>query len=165
MSQEFLVIEQLELNKAGYLISNVSSKPVTHDVFVAQQKAAEYTVKLAAAIEGKTFKASEVDSLEAIKAEVKASINSTSVKSYVAAPAKPKSEVKEELLKFALDYTSFEEDTAKTAKINEMMNKFNKINDVQELGEYFTEGLVKLNKIYTIAEILKAVTALVPVLG
>jgi hypothetical protein len=37
------------------------------------------------------------------------------------------------------------------------MNQFNKINDVEQVGDYFSEGLVKLNKIYTIEEILAAV--------
>ncbi len=37
------------------------------------------------------------------------------------------------------------------------MQTFNAINGVQSVGDYFSEGLVKLNKIYTIEEILAAI--------
>ena len=37
------------------------------------------------------------------------------------------------------------------------MNEFNSIADIESVGDYFTEGLVKLNKIYSISEIQFAV--------
>lgn len=161
---EFLTQKQLKLNSAGYLVSAESKKPVAHSEYVQQQKNAEYIVKLAAAIEGKTFKASKVDNLEAIKAEVRAAM-SNSTQSYVDAPKKPTSKVNDEMVEFALNFAKFGEEEVQVKKINEFMQQFNCINDVETVGEYFSEGVVKLTKIYTIAEILEAVKANVKTLA
>lgn len=153
---EFLTAKQLELNAAGYLISKDSKKPVNHEAFVKQQKAAEYIVKLAEAIKDKNFKPGKVDNLSAIKAEVLAAINDTA-KSYVAMPAKPTSKVQDELVKYALDFVNYENSKVETSRINEIMNEYNKIDDVESVGDYFSEGVVKLNAIYNIKTILAAV--------
>lgn len=153
---EFLTAKQLELNAAGYLISKDSKKPVNHVDFVKQQKSAEYIVKFAEAIKDKNFTASKVDNLQAIKASVIAAINDTA-KSYVSAPAKPTSKIQDELVKYALDFVNYEDSKIETSKMNEIMNEFNKIDDVESVGDYFTEGVVKLNAIYSIKQILAAV--------
>lgn len=153
---EFLTAKQLELNAAGYLISKDSKKPVNHEAFVKQQKAAEYIVKLAEAIKDKNFKCGKVDNLQSIKAEVLAAIND-STKSYVATPVKPTSKVQDELVKYALDFVNYEDSKVETARINEIMNEYNKIDDVESVGDYFSEGVVKLNAIYNIKTILAAV--------
>jgi len=154
---EFLTSKDLSLNAANYLISSSSKKPVAHLEFVKQQQAAEYLVKLAEAIKDKTFTASKVDSLAAIKAEVLRSINEANVVQYATAPAEPTSALLDELVKYATDFDSYHDTKVSVSKINEFMNQFNKINDVEQVGDYFFEGLVKLNKIYTIEEILAAV--------
>lgn len=153
---EFLTAKQLELNAAGYLISKDSKKPVNHVDYVKQQKSAEYIVKFAEAIKDKNFTASKVDNLQAIKASVIAAINDTA-KSYVSAPSKPTSKVQDELVKYALDFVNYEDSKVETSKMNEIMNEFNKIDDVESVGDYFTEGVVKLNAIYSIKQILAAV--------
>ena len=153
---EFLTAKQLELNAAGYLISKDSKKPVNHVDYVKQQKSAEYIVKFAEAIKDKNFTASKVDNLQAIKASVIAAINDTA-KSYVSAPAKPTSKIQDELVKYALDFVNYEDSKVETSKMNEIMNEFNKIDDVESVGDYFTEGVVKLNAIYSIKQILAAV--------
>ena len=153
---EFLTAKQLELNAAGYLISKDSKKPVNHVDFVKQQKSAEYIVKFAEAIKDKNFTASKVDNLQAIKASVIAAINDTA-KSYVSAPSKPTSKIQDELVKYALDFVNYEDSKVETSKMNEIMNEFNKIDDVESVGDYFTEGVVKLNAIYSIKQILAAV--------
>lgn len=154
---EFLEFSQVELNKAGYLVSNITKKPVTHVAFVAEQKQAEYLIKLAKAIEGKTFTASKVDNLAEIKKSVLDSINADAKVSYVDAPAKPKSKVNDEMVKFALDFVNYEGNKSKAEKVNNFMQQFNSIQSIESVGDYFNEGLVKLNKIYSIAEILEAV--------
>ena len=154
---EFLSAKQIKLNPAGYLVSTVTGNPVTHAEFVGQQKAAEYMVKLAAAVKGKNFKPGKVDNLQAIKNEVMKSITESQTVQYVEGPAQPKSKVQDELVKYALDFAAFQGKKDSIENINKVMNNYNKINDVETVGEYFTEGLVKLNKIYTIDEILDAV--------
>jgi len=153
---EFLTSKELTLNPAGYLINKKTNKPVTHFDFVLQQKNAEYIVKLAEAIKDKNFTPGKIDNLEAIKREVLASLNS-STQTYVKEPSKPVSKVNEELVKYALDFVNYEESKEKTEKINKLMNQFNSINNVESVGEYFSEGVVKLNNIYDIKTILAAV--------
>jgi hypothetical protein len=162
---EFLKSSELTLNPAGYLVSKTSKKPVTLESFVKQQQNAEYIVKLASAIKGKTFKVGKTDDLEAIKASVREEIYTSRVINYVEAPNKPTSKVKDELVKFALDFVQYEEDKSKVSNINTFMNQFNSINDVETVGDYFSEGLVKLNKIYTIKEIQEAVETNIEILG
>ena len=153
---EFLKMSEISLNAAGYLISKTSKKPVTHPEFVKQQQAAHYIVSLAEAIKDKNFTPGKVDNLEVIKAEVRAAINN-STQSYVDAPAKPISKVNEELVKYALDFCNYEETKEEVAKINLLMNEYNVINDVEQVGEYFSEGVVKLKALYSIKTILAAV--------
>jgi len=153
----FLKISDLQLNPAGYLVATETNRPVNHKEFVEQQKRAHYVVKLADAIKDKNFKPCKVDSLDVIAKQVQAEIDATDVINYVTAPAKPISQVNEELVKFALDFASYGDAKEQADKINTFMQTFNAIQGVQEVGDYFTEGLVKLNKIYTIDEILEAV--------
>jgi len=153
---EFLTSKGLDLNAAGYLISKDTKKPVNHAEFVKQQQAAEYTVKLAEAIKDKNFKSEKVDNLDAIKAEVRAAM-SNNTRTYVAEPTKPTSKVQDELVKYALDFLDFEDSKSESAEINKLMNEFNTINDVESVGDYFSEGVVKLNAIYSIKTILAAI--------
>lgn len=153
---EFLTAKNLELNAAGYLISKDTKKPVNHAEFVKQQQAAEFTIKLAEAIKDKNFKSGKVDNLDAIKAEVRAAM-SNNTRTYVDAPTKPTSKVQDELVKYALDFVNFEESKSETEEINKLMNTFNTINDVESVGDYFSEGVVKLNAIYNIKTILAAI--------
>ncbi len=156
---EFLTVKDLTLNPAGYLISKESKKPVTHEVFVKQQKAAEYLVKLSEAIKDKNFKCGKLDDLNAIKAEVLAAINAKETKEFVKAPTKPVSKVNDELVEYALNFVKFEEEEASVKKLNKLMAEFDVIDAVETVGDYFSEGLVKLSKIYSIKEILAAVKA------
>jgi hypothetical protein len=154
---EFLKSNELELNAAGYLVSTVSKKPVTHSQFVEQQKNAEFIIHLSVAIQGKKFNSVKPDSLEAIMDEVRAKLNATEVVQHVTLPEVPKRKITDQLKNEALDFITHLEDTESAKEVNNAMMAFNKIYDVEKAGEYFTEGLVKLNKIYTIAEILAAV--------
>lgn len=161
---EFLKTKQLELNAANYLVSKESKKPVNHTAFVMQQRTAEYIVKLADAIQGKTFKAGKLDDLEAIKRAVKASMTNDT-RSYVEAPTKPTSKVNDEMVEFALNFAKFEDEKGKVAQINEFLNQFNAILDIETVGDYFSEGVVKLAKIYTVDEIKAAVISNIEVLS
>lgn len=154
---QFLKLSEVSLNPAGYLVATETNKPVNHKEFAEQQKRAHYVVKLSEAIKDKNFKPCKVDNLDEIARKVQADIDSTDVTNYVTAPEKPTSKVQEELVQFALDFASYGDKKEQTDKINTFMQTFNAINGVQSVGDYFSEGLVKLNKIYTIEEILAAV--------
>jgi hypothetical protein len=154
---ELLLASQIVINKAGYLVSVETNKPVTHTGFVVEQKQAEYVVKLAEAIKEKNFVSSKVDNLDDIKKQVWNDINKEAKKSYVPTPEKPTNDIQDQLTKFALDFVGYEDDKKKAEKINDFMQQFNTIDAIENVGDYFSEGLVKLNKIYSIQEILEAV--------
>ena len=116
------------------------------------------------AVQGKTFKAGKLDDLEAIKASVRASMTNDT-KSYVEDPTKPVSKVNDEMVEFALNFAKYEDVKEQNKQINTFMNQFNSINDVESVGDYFSEGVVKLAKIYTVAEILEAVKSNISVLS
>lgn len=153
----FLKLSEVTLNPAGYLVATETNKPVNHKEFAEQQKRAHYVCLLAEAIKDKNFKAVKVDDLDAIAKQVQADIDAKDVTNYVAAPEKPTSKVQEELVQFALDFASYGDKKEQADKINTFMQTFNAINNTEQFGEYFNEGLVKLNKIYSISEILEAV--------
>jgi hypothetical protein len=158
MGNQLLKANEVEINAAGYLVSTKDQAPVNHPAFVAQQRAAEYTVKLAAAIKDANFKGGKVDSFAAIKAAVYAAINEAQEVVYVAAPKEPKSKLVDELAKYAEDFANHLDAKSNVAEINGLMNQFNSIKAIEEVGDYFSEGLVRLTKIYTTTEILEAVT-------
>lgn len=154
---EFLKMSELTLNPANYLISKVSNKPVTHISFVNQQQSAEYIVRLSQAVKGKNFSTGPIDNLQEIKAKVLEEMNSASVKNYVSEPTKPTSKVQDELTEYALNFAKYLENKESSDKINMIMQEYNTISAIEEVGDYFQEGLVRMNKIYTIEEILAAV--------
>jgi len=162
----FLKSNNVKLNAAGYLVtSDKAEKPVTHPAFVAEQEAAHYMVMLAKAIEGKTFKVANADDFAAIEAAVLKSINEAKVEEYVKAPAKPAMEITNKLTAEAEAFINHGQDVSKANQINAVMNQFNTIKSIEEVGDYFTEGLVKLKAIYTIAEIQSAVEARISKIG
>lgn len=154
---EFLTLKDLKLNAAGYLINASTNKPVTHDEFVNQQKTAEYVVKLADAIKDKNFTCVKIDNLEEIKRSVLNAINAKNTKEYVSAPIKPTSKVNDELVKLALDFIDYDATKTSVDQINKLMAQFDVIDAVASVGDYFDQGLVKLNAIYDIETILAAV--------
>lgn len=161
---EFLKSESLVLNPAGYLISKESGKPVSHTDFVKSQQSAEYIVKLAAAISGKTFTCGKLDNLEAVKADVRAAINNTN-QTYGTTPVKPIGDLTSKLANEAMAFVEFDSKKSKFEQINSFMQSFNSIKSVEEVGDYFTENVVKLANIYTISQIEDAVSKTIEILG
>ena len=159
MNNQFLKMKDLKLNEANYLVTGKDERPVTHSEFVKQQELAHFTVKLAEAVKGKNFKTNKVDSLDAIMTEVRNSISASTKVSYISSPTKPTSSVNEEMVNFALNFAKYEDEKIQAEKLNEIMQQFNKINDLEKIGDFFQEGLVKLNKVYSIAEIQEAVVS------
>lgn len=160
----FLKSNEVSLNAAGYLVAVVEGKekPVNHPAFVAAQEKAEFTVRVSEAIKGKNFKVGEVADLKAIMAEVRNSLNTTKAVSYVDAPTAPSKTLTNQLADEAMAFVKFEDEKGKVAKINEAMQEFNAIAAIESVGDYFSEGLVRLNqtKLYTIDEVKSAVIAI-----
>ena len=64
-----------------------------------------------------------------------------------------------------MNFAKFEDEKGKVEQINLFMQEFNAISDVESVGDYFSEGVVKVAKLYTIDEILKAVKANIEILS
>jgi hypothetical protein len=158
MNTQFLTTKELSLNPAGYLVAN--GKPVTHAEFVVAQQKAEFTVRVAEAIKGKNFKSGNVDSLTAIMEEVRRTLSSTASVSYVETPTKPVGTLTSKLAEEAEAFVNFDKAKSRVSEVNNAMQEFNAIQAIETTGDYFSEGLVKLNNIYTIAQIQTAVEAI-----
>lgn len=161
---KFLKQSEIELINGGYLSAKDGS-PISHVAFVAAQEQAHYLVTLATNLKGKNFKATKVDSFQDCVNETVKQINSANTVKYEAAPTAPAMELKNKLAEEAMAWINFNKSTSETEKVNQAMQQFNVLRDFEEHGLFFSEGIVKLNKIYSIAEILEAVKAIQPHLG
>lgn len=160
--KNFLKKDQVKLVNGGYL-SNLSEVPCTNPEFIEAQLHAEYIVTFANLAKGKNFKEQKADSLKDLEQEVSDFLKTKEVEFVkVTKPTKGKltSQLSEEALKFILDGESGD----KAVKINKFLQQFVIIKDFEEFGLFFEEGIVKLNRIYTMEEIISAVTETIDLL-
>ena len=80
---------------------------------------------------------------------------------YVSSPKKVKGELTEKLQEEAMTFIKFNSESSKTDKINKFLQQFNKLQEFEEFGLYFEEDICKLNKIYTIKEVVTAVKQII----
>ena len=64
----------------------------------------------------------------------------------------------------ALAWIDFDKKSSKTEKVNKFLQQFNVINEFEEIGLFFEDEIVKIDKIYTMKEIIEAVEATVDLL-
>lgn len=150
----FLNANELKLINGGYLASTKDGKPVTHAEFVHQQTLAHSAAILAGVLKTKNFKGVKADTFGDALEEARKILNETEKVTYAT-----KEEVEHRLLKQlkeeAMSFIKNVKNNSEVDRLNDSMQTFNDIHTCEEIGLYFTEGLVKLNKIYTIAEILE----------
>lgn len=159
---EFLKAGELTQNKAGYLTKK-DGKPVFHPTWVNAQKEAHFYVELEKAIQGKTFKAGKVDSFDAIAKMVREKLSKDQVVDYLKAPKQPSNKLQEQLVAEQLEWAKYNDTTENNKQINSFMQKFNIIKQVEEVGDFFEEGVVKLPAVYDIETIKNAVVAVLSV--
>jgi len=155
----FLKAGEVELRDGGYLYGK--DQPVTNAAFVQAQIDAEYVVTFAEMAKGRKFKAEEVEDLDAFKAEVHDKLYGERAVEYVSAGEAPKQKIGDQLKKEALAFLDFKEKEATTEQINGFLQKFNTIREFETHGLFFDQGIVKLNKIYTIEDVTRAVTEVI----
>lgn len=147
------------LNKGGYLV-DAQDQPVNHTDFVEAQIKAHRVITLASLAKGKTF-----DTVQGYsKAQLMADLNEAlSVKNYtyVDTPQAPVQTINNQLAEEALAFMKYGKEKQKADRVNEYMQAFNTLSDYESFGLYFTEGLVKLTKVYTLEEIKNAVTEVI----
>lgn len=159
MNNFFVAKGEATLNKGGYLV-NTQGQPVNHIEFVEAQTKAHRVVTLAELAKGKTFETVQGYS----KAQLMADLNEAlSVKNYnyVEMPKEPVRTINNQLAAEALDFMKYGKEKQTAERVNEYMQVFNVLSDYEDFGLYFTEGLVKMTKVYTLAEIKQAVTEVI----
>lgn len=163
MSKIFVKNGELALVNGGYLVTGDKQTPVFNSDFVAVQKHAEWVVTFAEKAKGKDFVGKTADSLDSVKEEVKKALDKSTIK-YVTAPKEVKRDLTDKLQAEAMAFINFGKESSKTDKINGFLQQFNTIKEFEDFGLYFTEDICKLNKVYTIKEIVEAVTSVIDVL-
>ena len=163
MSKIFVKKEELTLVNGGYVVTGKNETPVYNEQFITVQKHAEWVVTFAEKAKGKDFVGKQADSIADVKAEVIKALASKGVE-YVKGPKNVKQDLTEKLKEEALAFIKFQGESSKTEKINKFLQQFNVIQEFEEFGLYFEEDICKLNKIYTIEEIVAAVTSVIDVI-
>ncbi len=159
---KFLKNNELALVNGGYLVATEGQVPVNHEEFVTLQKEAHYLVNLANTVRATDFKVKEVITFESVVKQVTEKLNDEK-RTYVTAPEEVKTPTLDKLQKEALAWLGNKEDEGKAEKLNRIMQKFNIIAEFEEFGLYFsTDKIVKLQALYTLEQIVEAVTTLEP---
>lgn len=160
--KKFLKKSELQLVNGGYLV-NKEETPVNNAEFVSAQRHAEYIVTFASLAKGKDFVGKKADTLEALEAEVK-KVLSAKKQVFVEGPKESKGKLTESLAKEAMEFLNFKKDSSKADKINEFLQQFTVISEFETFGLFFEEDIVKLEKIYTMEEVIEAVKSVIDLL-
>ncbi len=163
MSKVFLKQEGIQLVNGGYL-SDSEENPVNNEQFVAAQRRAHRLVSIAAKMEGKTFEAQEVTNIDSLISEVDAELGAVATEEFVKVPVVKKGEVTADLAKEALAFIEGEDKVDLANKINARMQEFKVLNEFETFGLFFEKGVVKLDKIYTVKEVVDAAKTVYAVL-
>ena len=163
MNKFFVKNGELALVNGGYVTFGEKQTPVYNADFIAVQKHAEWVVTFAEKAKGKDFIGKQADSIADVKAEVMKALANKGVE-YVKSPKKVKQDLTEKLQEEALAFIKYQGESSKAEKINKFLQQFNIIQEFEEFGLYFEEDICKLNKIYTIEEIVKAVTEVIDII-
>lgn len=153
---KFLKVTDVQLANGGYLSTGKDNLPINHGGFVKAQKHAEYICTFAELAKGKDFEGKKADSLDDLKAKVAEAL-ATKATVYVKAPKKVSQKTTKAVADEAMAFMNWKEESSKAEKMNEFLQQFDVLNDFEVNGLFFEDGIVKLNKIYTMKEIIKAV--------
>jgi hypothetical protein len=160
----FLKNNELQLINGGYL-SDSKGNPVSNDAFVKAQQHAEYIVTFANLAKGKDFNGKKADTLSSLENEVIKYLNEQRPVTFIEKPKEVSRPVTKSLAKEALAFIDFQETSSKVNKVNNFLQQFTVLHDFETFGLFFTQDIVKLNKIYTVAEIKQAVTEVIDLIA
>ena len=162
MGKQFLKNGQVTLINGGYL-SNGEGNPVSNQAFYNAQKHAEYVITFAGLAKEKNFKGVKADSLSDLEAEVR-KVLSDKAPVFVTKPTATAQVLTEQLKAEAMSFMDFQANSSKVNKINAFLQQFAVINEFETYGLFFDQEIVKLNNLYTMAEVTAAVTEVIDLL-
>lgn len=160
--KQFLKNTEVQLINGGYL-SNKEGKPVYNLQFINAQKHAEYVVTFATLAKGKDFTGKKADSLLDLEIEVRKALQEKAPK-FIEGPEAPSSTMTDKLAAEAKAFMTYKDGSNKVEKTNEFLQQFNIIKEFEDFGLFFEDDIVKLNKIYTMEEIISAVSSVIDLL-
>lgn len=163
MAKQFLKAGQVSLVNGGYLVITEGEKPVSNQTFIQAQHRAEYVCTFAQLAKGKDFKGKKADSLTDLENEVRVSL-AAKQRTFVTKPTLVEQSLTAKLKEEALSFMNFQENSSKADSVNTFLQEFTVLAEFSEFGLFFDEDIVKLNKIYTIEEIIEAVTSVIDLL-
>lgn len=150
----FVKSSELSLENGKYVYAN--GTPVSNKEFIFAQREAERLVTIANLTKGKDFVGKKPDNLQSVIEEADRLLYSKKQIEYIKTPSAPKRSLQDQLKEEAMSWHNHQTSSSKTAKINDFMSKFDVIHEFEEIGLFFEQDIVTLNKIYTIAEITEA---------
>lgn len=162
--KNFIKKDELQLINGGYL-SNLEGNPVYNKAFVDLQKSADYIVNYAKLAKTKDFVGKKADTLASLELEVRELLSKSKAIEFVSRPETVKRPTTDKLKLEALSFMTFQENSSKVDKINKFLQQFKVLVEFEEFGLFFTEDIVKLNKIYTLEEVVNAVTETIDLLN
>lgn len=163
MAKQFLEAAEVEIKKGYLSVKGSKVQPIFNEKFVEAQRYAEYVITFAEKAKDKDFNGKEADNLQAVINEAREALKAPAT-TYLKEPKKPENTLQKQLKEEALDFISYEESKEVNEKVNNYMQRFNSIQEFEEVGLFFEEDIVKLNKIYTIKDIVKAVKSIIDLL-
>jgi len=163
MSKQFVKNSELSLENGGYL--TFKGNPVNNSAFVVAQQRAEYVVTYAKLAKGKNFVTHKADSLINLQNEVNAELNKNKPTTFISTPTLIEIPFTTQLKVEAYAFMNFQDNILKTDKINQFLQEFVVLADYEQFGLFFEEDIVKLNKIYTLQEVIEAVTEVIDLLN
>lgn len=152
---KFLKQSEVKLENGGYLV-DVKKNPIFNKDFIIAQQSAHYIINFARLAKTKNFTETKVDTLEELKAEVTRVLKDKTVK-FVEAKNPEIGELNLKLRVEAMNFMEARDNAEKAEKVNAFLQQFTILKEFEEFGLFFTEDVVKLDKIYSIDEIVKAV--------
>lgn len=152
----FLTQDKVELKNGNHLFHG--ENPVTNAEFVQAQQQAEYVIKFAELAKGKSFKDVKGYSLSQLRMDVMEALSEKD-EVFVEKPTAVDQSLTKKLAEEAMNFMNFQENSNKVDQVNAFMQKFKVLRDFETVGLFFDQGIVKLNKIYTVKEVLDAVNS------
>lgn len=164
MSKQFLKSTEVTLLNGGYLSNKETKKPIYNGVFVSAQNHANYIVTFAKLAKDKDFKGKKADSISDLKMEVHKLLSKQEKIQFVEAPKEVKRPTHDKLAEEALKFMNFEKDKERSEKVNNFLQQFAVLKEFEDFGLFFDEEIVKLDKIYTLEEVVDAVNETIDLL-
>lgn len=153
--RKFVKTGEVQLLNGGYL-SDKDGNPINNFEFVKAQKRAEYVITFAKHAKSKDFVGKQADSLKQCKKEVQKELDELNKVEFIKTPEKVEAELTDKLIQEAISFISWQEKSTKVEKLNAFLEEFIILKDFQDYGLFFEDGIVKLNKIYTLDDVVKA---------